>query len=195
MFFKSVVAAALLATSVSAQAGANSTIDPSTVDTTLRSQWCAAQQNTCGTLCSGEANSNTCDSTTLSYNCTCTSNNSAPGLQYYEETMPTFICELNFQRCIANTVGVAASQAKCNQDEKENCGHIDPASFVEVAATTSSSSVASTSTSSGASVASTAASPSTTSSKGAAATMLAVGGEYGAGIVAAGVAAAFGLML
>jgi hypothetical protein len=111
--------------------------------------------------------------------------------------LPTFICELNFQRCINATVGVAASQAKCNQDEKANCGHIDPNSFVATpSSSSSSSSAASTLTSSAPSGASAAASATPTSSKGAAATMLAVGGEYaGAGIVAAGVAAAFGMML
>jgi len=196
MFFKSIVAAALLATSVSAQAGANSTIDPTTVDPTLRSQWCLAQQNTCGTLCSGDAFPNTCNSTFLTYNCTCTANNSAPGLQYYTGTLPTFICEFNFQECINATVGVAASQAKCTQDEKANCGHNNPDDFVAVASSSSSSSAAATATSSSASGASVAASATSTSSKGAAATMLAVGGEYaGAGIVAAGVAAAFGMML
>lgn len=109
--------------------------------------------------------------------------------------MPTFICEYNFEKCINATVGVAASQAKCNQDEKENCGHLDPNKYVAPSSSSSSSSAAASSTSAAATVASTSASVTSTSSKGAAATMMAIGAEYGAGIVAAGVAAAFGVML
>jgi len=153
-----------------------------------------ARLNTCGTLCSGNANPNICDENALTFNCTCVANNSAPGLQFYTGTMPTFICELNFQRCISSTVGVAASQAKCNQDEKTNCGHLDPNKFVAVVSS-SSSSASSSPTSTGASGAGTPTSAPSSTSTGAAATMLAVGGEYGAGMVAVGVAAAFGLML
>ena len=110
--------------------------------------------------------------------------------------MPTFICEQNFQLCINETVGVAASQAVCNQNEKANCGHTDPSSFEAVVSSSSAASTPTSSGASGATVASTSSTPTSTSSKAAAATMLAIGGEYaGAGLVAAGVAAAFGLLL
>ncbi|PSS20078.1 hypothetical protein M430DRAFT_18260 [Amorphotheca resinae ATCC 22711] len=199
MFIKPALAVALCAGYVAAQAGANSTIDPNSVSATLRSQWCSAQLNTCGTLCSGDIyeGQNTCDTNTLNYTCTCASNQSTPGLQYYTGTMPTFICEQVFQDCIASTVGVAAAQAKCNSDEKNNCGHLDPNNFTAPASSSSSSSAptstaASTSAPASSSVA---AAVTTSSSKAAAATMMAIGREYGSGVVAAGVAAAFGMML
>jgi hypothetical protein len=132
----------------------------------------------------------------LNYTCLCAANQSAPGLQYYTETLPTFICEQLFQICINETVGVAASQAKCNSDEKNNCGHLNPDTFVAAAPSSSSSSSASAPTATGSSgTAATPSAVSTSSSKAAAATMMAVGRDYGSGIVAAGVAAAFGLML
>jgi len=85
MLFKSLLAVAFVAASVSAQeTSPNSTLDNATIatiDLTLRStsisrsamlnwvrkadfhpdQWCTAQLNTCGTLCSGAAFPNSCD--------------------------------------------------------------------------------------------------------------------------------------
>ncbi|KAG0647538.1 hypothetical protein D0Z07_6567 [Hyphodiscus hymeniophilus] len=62
----------------------NSTIDPTTVDYTTRSQWCTSELSVCNQLCSNNPNANTCNDTTLSFSCLC-SNNSSPGLQYYTE--------------------------------------------------------------------------------------------------------------
>ena len=45
LFQSTIVAAALLATTVSAQVGANSTIDPNTVDPTLRSTMPSAEES------------------------------------------------------------------------------------------------------------------------------------------------------
>ncbi|KUJ11681.1 uncharacterized protein LY89DRAFT_229665 [Mollisia scopiformis] len=125
-----------------AQLGANSTIDPSTVSATVRSQWCEAQINTCGVLCSGDANTNTCDTTTLDYGCTCASNSSAPGLLYYTETIPTYCCEQNYANCISAASGDASAQATCQQNEKTNCGHLDPANFTAVPVASASTSSA-----------------------------------------------------
>ncbi|KAE9376479.1 hypothetical protein N431DRAFT_181342 [Stipitochalara longipes BDJ] len=116
------------------------TFDPSTIDLTTRGQWCQAEFNTCKALCS-TTNSNSCDANTLNFTCTCASNNSAPGLQYYMQTMPTFICEENFKLCNAaaiNAVNSSAAQAACVATEQNDCGHIDPANFTAAAATTSS---------------------------------------------------------
>jgi hypothetical protein len=196
MLVQSSVVVALLASVVSAVTNANSnantTIDPNTVDLTLRSQWCQAEINTCGTLCSGESNSNTCDENTLNYTCTCTSNNSAPGLIYYKETLPTFICEKIFQNCILAGQNDAAAQAVCNRNEKANCGQLSPENFT-AAATTSSSASSTTATGTSAAAASGTAA-STSSSKAAAATM-AVARNCGAGALVAAGAAAFGMML
>jgi hypothetical protein len=135
-----------------AQGQTNLTFDPSSISLIIRTQWCAAESNTCGVLCSGTTNVNTCDDGTLDCACICESNNSAPGLQYYEQTMPTFICEQNFKICnldALNQTDSAAAQAACAATEQADCGHLDPANFTALAVTTSSiSSVSSSSSSS-----------------------------------------------
>ncbi|KUJ20290.1 uncharacterized protein LY89DRAFT_730344 [Mollisia scopiformis] len=185
------LAVALFVSVVAAQSS-NDTINPSSITLTLRNQWCQGQQNTCGTLCSGDPGTNNCDPDTLTYNCTCAANNSAPGLQYYTQTIPTFECEQIFQNCINSNVGDAAAQALCNTNEKANCGHLDPDNFTETAATTSSASMTATSTSS--SGAATGSSTGTSSSKAGAATLAAMR-NLGTGAFAVGVGAAFGYML
>jgi hypothetical protein len=188
MFARSVTFLALAA-GVLAQT-TNTTIDPSSVSLTLRSQWCQAQQNTCGTLCSGDYGNNTCSPDTLAYSCTCAANNSAPGLQYYKETMPTFICEQVFTNCISTNAGDAAAQALCTKNEQNNCGHLDPANFTAAAATTTSASSSATGTSASAATGS----ATSTSSKAGAATMAAMR-NLGTGAFAIGVGAAFGYMI
>jgi hypothetical protein len=103
--------------------------------------------------------------------------------------MDTFICEQIYANCIAAGVGDQAAQAVCTNNRNANCGTLD-ANNVSFPSTTSSSSSASATA---ASATSSAASSST--SKAAAATMMALGREYGSGVVAVGVAAAFGLLL
>ncbi|KAH7304885.1 hypothetical protein BKA65DRAFT_416103, partial [Rhexocercosporidium sp. MPI-PUGE-AT-0058] len=88
--------------------------------------WCSSQKSTCGLLCSGGLQSNDCDTATLAFDCTCLSNGSSPGLQYYTNTMPTFICEHIFGDCVAASVGDASAQAACVAYEKENCGNSTP---------------------------------------------------------------------
>ncbi|KAH7330147.1 hypothetical protein BKA65DRAFT_433651 [Rhexocercosporidium sp. MPI-PUGE-AT-0058] len=190
MFVKSTVAVAIFASFVAAQ-GANSTIDPNTINPTMRSQWCLGQKNTCGTLCSGELQNNDCDVTTLVFNCTCAANNSAPGLQYYLNSMPTFICEKIFDNCISANEGVSSAQANCRANEANNCGHLDPADFT--GATVSSSSSAASSPTGTSKPASSGTSAPTSTSTGAAATMMPA--QMGTGAIALGVAAAFGYML
>jgi len=190
MFVKS-IAVALLVGIVAAQSSGNDTINPSSVDPTTRSQWCQGQYNTCGTLCSGAINLNNCDPDTLTFNCTCTANNSQPGLQYYTETIPTFECELIFTNCNANNVGDAAAQALCKTNEQKNCGHLNPDNFTEAPATTTSTSATATPTSASAATGS---ATSTSTSKAAAATMAAMR-NLGTGAFAVGVGAAFGYML
>ncbi|KAL2067186.1 hypothetical protein VTL71DRAFT_1610 [Oculimacula yallundae] len=190
MFVKSIAAVTIFASFVAAQ-GANSTIDPNTVDPTTRSQWCLGQRNTCGTLCSGNLADNDCDTTTLQFKCTCAANNSAPGLMYYQNTMPTFICQKIFETCISTNAGVDAAQRACKAAEAANCGHNDPAKFVAAAAS-SSASASSTPTGTANPASGTSAAP-TSSSSAAAATMMPAG--FGTGAMALGVAAAFGYMI
>ncbi|KAF5027180.1 hypothetical protein F66182_714 [Fusarium sp. NRRL 66182] len=104
----------------------NMTIDPNSVDFALRSDWCGAQQNTCDTLCSDDTSANECTEEDLEYECTCASNNSAPGLQYYTQTMPTFICQTLFAQCIEQNTGSARDQRECTSKIDDLCAEQAP---------------------------------------------------------------------
>ncbi|CAD6447144.1 a18eb855-566b-44d7-9f5d-3c0649a5f8de-CDS [Sclerotinia trifoliorum] len=195
MFIKSIVGLSIVALVAAQSSSSNATIDPNSIDPSMRAQWCNAQLNTCGTLCNGAVNDNTCDTTDLNYTCTCTSNSSTPGLQYYTQTLPTYICEQVFSNCIAAGENDAAAQKLCSQNEATNCGHLDPDKYVPAAASSSSSSASATATRTSTTAASaTSASASATASTGAA-SALNIGREYGTGILAAGIAGVFGLVL
>lgn len=63
---------------------------------------------------------------TLVYACSCRSNNSAPGLQYYTQTMPTFICNELFGQCNKQKVRDAQGQQACIQNIRNRCGTVNP---------------------------------------------------------------------
>lgn len=111
---------------VVAQSTSNTTVDASTVDQSLRSSWCNGQFNTCKTLCSQATKSNSCNTATLAFECLCASNSSAPGLQYYIQTMPTFQCEEAFRRCNEENAGDSIGQDACEQNIRSKCGTLDP---------------------------------------------------------------------
>lgn len=101
------------------------TIDPNTVQLTTRSGWCGAQQNTCDTLCKDDTIKNNCNDDTLNWECTCSSNSSAPGLQYYTQTMPTFICQELFGQCIKQTNTQKGSE-ECKSNIESKCAEQNP---------------------------------------------------------------------
>lgn len=123
---QSILLAAFSAISAVA-AQANFTVDPATVDGGKRSSWCGAQYDSCNILCQRDVSANDCDSETLKFDCICRSNNSAPGLQYYLQTMPTFICEQAYQNCIEENVGDSRAQDNCRTNIQSKCGTISPA--------------------------------------------------------------------
>ncbi|KAK4152451.1 hypothetical protein C8A00DRAFT_16251 [Chaetomidium leptoderma] len=110
-------------TAASAQ---NFTIDAGTVKPALRSQWCGAEYNTCRLLCGGNPKANDCNVDTLAYTCTC-SNGTAPGLEYYIQSIPTFICEQVYSDCIAANTSSSRAQDECTTNIKSKCGTLDPA--------------------------------------------------------------------
>ncbi|KAH7326589.1 hypothetical protein B0I35DRAFT_139273 [Stachybotrys elegans] len=131
----SVLAVAAFAASVSAQSTVpeyNSSlsmeIDPNSITAGDRARFCRGQQNGCRGLC-GSTASNSCDRDTLDYECTCSSNNSAPGLQYYANTMPTLICQELFGQCNQANIGNADNQEACLNNIFAEC---DPATLLEV---------------------------------------------------------------
>ncbi|MCJ1238998.1 hypothetical protein MMC14_006990 [Varicellaria rhodocarpa] len=162
-------------------------------DQTTRNSWCTSEKTTCGVLCNG-ANTptgNTCDSTALSANCTCSANNSSPALQYYQGTLLSFICNKAQGDCNATNAGNLAGQQQCTV--KYVCGNLNASQAAAAAvSTSSSSSVAATSTQATATSATGSGTSATASAKSFA---IKVGQDYGAGIFAAGIMAAFGVML
>ncbi|RGP59712.1 pci domain-containing [Fusarium longipes] len=170
------------------------TIDPNSVDLTTRSGWCGAQQNTCDTLCNDDTTKNNCNDDTLNWECTCSSNSSAPGLQYYTQTMPTFICEELFAQCISQTNTQKGSE-ECKTKIRSECATQNPPKNVASNDDDTSSSATDTATASASSTQSssdasgTAESVSTTSSDAFAAPTMAPAGKGAAAAVALGMLA------
>ncbi|TVY27365.1 hypothetical protein LHYA1_G002970 [Lachnellula hyalina] len=188
MFAKSIAVVALLAGLAVSQT--NSTVNIGALSLTMKGQWCGAQQATCPELCPDYIK-NDCDSNTLVVNCTC-ANGTAPGLDYYINTIPTFLCEELHTECKANNAGSATAQKACDDAEKADCGTLDPAKYTAPTSTSSSASSSATVASATSAAASAAA---TTTSKAAAAPTMGLSRELGTGIFAVGAAAAFGLMI
>lgn len=189
MLLQATFAAAFFASSVAAQTVNGTQIDPATAAT-----WCSAQINTCSTLCNGDVSpgpNDNCSTTTLAFTCLCTSNNSVPGLQYYTQTMPTFICEEVYKICIANGENDQAAQNACTKTRDADCGTLNPANYTAAPSSTSASATPTPSSTAATSGSATSATP--TPSKNAAPLM--IGSEYGTGLLAAGVAAVFGFLL
>ncbi|KJZ76648.1 hypothetical protein HIM_03984 [Hirsutella minnesotensis 3608] len=102
------------------------TIDPNSVKPDQRAIWCQGQTNTCNLLCNNNVDKNSCTQSTLKYECTCASNKSAPGLQYYVQTLPTFICQELFAQCDKENTGNADGQKACKTNIQDLCGKTPP---------------------------------------------------------------------
>ncbi len=59
---------------------------------------------------------------TLEYTCKCASNDSAPALQYYANSMPSNICFELFNRCNEENIGQAEAQEACITNIQDLCG-------------------------------------------------------------------------
>ncbi|KAI9172088.1 hypothetical protein HJFPF1_01581 [Paramyrothecium foliicola] len=99
----------------------NMTVDPNTIQPPSRiSEMCRAQWDSCELLCDNNTKDNDCEND-LSYKCTCNGNSSAPGLQYYAQTMPTLICQELFSQCNAQHVGDSRAQKACEDNIFSKC--------------------------------------------------------------------------
>jgi hypothetical protein len=126
---------------------------------------------------------------TLQYNCTCTSNHSAPALQYYMNSIVYFECQETLGLCLSTNAGDLAAQTNCKNTII--CGTAN----ATLAAATSSSAPTSTTVTSATAATQKPSGTTThaTSSAGAAALRLAE--QYGSGALAAGVLGIVGLVL
>ncbi|KAA6407855.1 MAG: hypothetical protein FRX48_08206 [Lasallia pustulata] len=174
----------LLAAFAAAQ---NSTLDPNSVPLSQRNAWCNAEQTNCPLLCGGLSFTglNTCDGSSLNYQCTC-NNGSSPDLAAYEDTLPSYICTQNKINCVLAHPNDANGQSACNTTYQ--CGTL---AATNAPAGTSSSAMPS-STSASATVTSSSTATASTTAKSMA---LSFGQNYGAGIVAAGLMAALSVLL
>ncbi|KAI5302813.1 hypothetical protein KEM56_000333 [Ascosphaera pollenicola] len=135
--------------SVSAQnfeipAGFNAGIVPDSDKTS----WCQGQLTSCPKICpDGIASKNTCNPSTLSFNCVC-GDGSTPNVAEYRNTLPFFVCEENFGQCINAHPNDLAGQKDCKSQRAQYCGTkkvpTDDDDDDETTATTSSSSASKT---------------------------------------------------
>ncbi|RSM16374.1 hypothetical protein CEP52_000264 [Fusarium oligoseptatum] len=176
----------------------NMTIDAGTVEFGTRAGWCNAQQDTCDTLCGDDTEENDCTAETLKWECACSSNSSTPGLQYYTQTMPTFICQELFAQCISQNAGSQSGQRQCKQKIQALCATQSPPKNAasdddddddDDDATTTLSSATRSATQSAASASATEETVTSTSSDGFAAPTMAPAGKGAAAAVALGMLA------
>ncbi|KAL6700511.1 hypothetical protein J3F84DRAFT_122742 [Trichoderma pleuroticola] len=148
--FVAIAAAVVSAQVPTYKSSLNMTIDPNSVPQQQRAVWCQAQTNTCQVLCDNNADENDCNQATLSYDCTCASNSSAPGLQFYTQTLPTFICEQLFSNCIQTNAGNQDGQNACKSNIQKLCATRNPPTAAEISSLDQSTAPAETTSSRGA---------------------------------------------
>ncbi|KAI9807887.1 MAG: hypothetical protein M1825_005193 [Sarcosagium campestre] len=175
------VSAFLLVNSAAAQ---NSTaFDIGQVLAADKNAWCISQRNVCSDLCKPDGfDKNRCTAQDLSIECVC-SGGEVPDLAAYQNSVPFYICQATTAQCIASNQMDAQAQQKCRDDNQ--CGSKNATEFGEASTTTAAASTTAASTT----AAATAASASPTNAA------LRVGAEWGTGLLAVGIAGAFGALL
>jgi hypothetical protein len=143
MLFQAVTFALAGAAAVSAQSTVpeydsvlDITIDPNSIPINTRADWCVGQRNTCRTLCSSGTATNECIIEDLTFDCTCTSNNSAPGLEFYKITLPSYICDAAFGQCNLQNAGDAEAQDDCADNIEALCPTQNPPTADELETST-----------------------------------------------------------
>ncbi|KAF1824300.1 uncharacterized protein K489DRAFT_335577 [Dissoconium aciculare CBS 342.82] len=169
-------------------------VPPQNLDVGYKRKICLAQTQQCPQICGGLATKNTCDDSTLAWNCSC-SNGNQPNISDYEQTVPGQICRTWFINCIAAHPDDADGQSGCKALQ---CGtKLVRSSSVTTTASSSTNSPTTTggsNTANGA-AATTPAGTATTSTRPNAAATLAAAQNYGHIAIAGGMAALLGLAL
>ncbi|KAH7123809.1 hypothetical protein B0J11DRAFT_529966 [Dendryphion nanum] len=179
------------------------TIDPETVRQSDRDAWCQNQKSQCPLICLQQPGvtslstvSNTCDSKTLAYSCVC-SNNVAPNITEYSQTIPYYICTQWGSNCVKACGNVNTCQDACRKDHPCGAQSPQPPNSSILAATSASQTAAGAaqSTLPPASGWGGSAATSTPNKPGAATTMANLGQSYGLAVVFASVFAGFAILL
>ncbi|KAF2090775.1 hypothetical protein K490DRAFT_62104 [Saccharata proteae CBS 121410] len=176
--------------STSSSSIAYSTVDPNSVDSATRNTWCRAQEQTCPTLCGGSTLANTCDISTLTYNCTCASNVGSLNVSDFTQTLPSLECQYAVGQCTADHPDDAEGQAAC---QSISCGSKNVTSQVVSSSSSAAASTTATASSSGSATSGSAAAATTTQAGGAQA--LNYGMNYGSATLLGGLVALFGFAL
>ncbi|KAM3086102.1 hypothetical protein ACMFMG_000242 [Clarireedia jacksonii] len=195
------IAPALVATALLSLTRAQS-IDPDSVDLSIRKSWCQSQQSSCPLLClqlsgsSATTAANTCDPETLDYQCIC-GNGLSPNASEYSQTLPYFICTEANDQCVVACNGDSTCQAACRDDHP--CGAQNPTRINTTSSSTTQSATGSAGASSTNNVAYTglggSSAASTSTPKSGAQMTLDFGRSYGLAVVFAGVFAGFALVM
>ncbi|KAF1996716.1 hypothetical protein P154DRAFT_537785 [Amniculicola lignicola CBS 123094] len=105
-------------------------IDPESVDQNTRDAWCLNQESQCPLICLQQPGvttmttiENECDPETLTYTCVC-SNNVAPNITMYTQTIPYYICSEWGNQCVAGCGGANDCEDKCRSEHP--CGAQTP---------------------------------------------------------------------
>jgi len=135
------ISAAILASALfSATIQAQYSINTSSVPIETRTLWCQSQISSCPLLClqlpgsSSTTSDNSCDPTTLDFDCIC-GNGQSPNASEYSQTIPFFECQEFGNQCVTACNGDPTCQAACRDNNP--CGAQNP---TRVNITTSSSS-------------------------------------------------------
>ncbi|ORY15037.1 hypothetical protein BCR34DRAFT_478576 [Clohesyomyces aquaticus] len=199
---RSVIAFSLL--SVAGLSTAQYSIDPNTVQLSLRDTWCFNQKTQCPLICTQYGvsdltpESNDCNPEDLSYSCVC-SNGVTPNVTQYSLTIPYYICTEAGNQCVAACgLGNNACSNTCRADHPCGAQHPNPPNSSLL--TTMSSTAGPTGTNGATKAPATgfgggASETGSPGKKGDASALLNLGQSYGMAVVFAGVFAGFALIL
>jgi len=205
----SVATLAVILLSLKVHSQAVYSIDPNSVDISIRNSWCQSQVNSCPLLClqlPGESSTtaaNDCDATDLTYDCVC-GNGQSPNASEFSQTLPYFICTEYGTQCVANCGGDTTCQSNCRSQHP--CGAQNPTRVnVTTTSSTSATTVPAGATSGtagvvytglgGVATATNTPSSSTSNTKSGAQAALDLGRSYGLAVVFGGIFAGFALVM
>jgi hypothetical protein len=106
-------------------------INISIYDISTLNGWCASQIHVCDVLCDNDTKSNSClPGPPPVWECTCNSNSSEPGAQYYSSSMQAILCQQAFGQCQeANAGDSQAQETECEEGIQATCGTLDITDF------------------------------------------------------------------
>jgi len=112
--------------------------------------WCSGQIHVCDVLCNESTNSNGCEEGPPPvWECSCSSNSSAPGVEYYSTSIQAQLCQQAFGQCQSQNAGDQEAQTtECVDGIQAQCGTLDIADYAgdDTATTTATTATTATST-------------------------------------------------